>query len=130
MIKTAGALIIKDGKFLLVKRANTIKVFGGYWTLPGGHVEENESSENAVKREIKEETNLDFEPILFKKYDENFPEFNWKAEVKIFYGKFRGNVKIDRESSEFKWFSLDEIKKMNLAFNHENVINDFIKHGN
>ena len=128
MIKTSGALIIKDGKFLLLKRAT--RVFDGYWTLPGGHVEENETSEKAVKREIKEETNLDFEPIFFKKYNENFPEFDWKAEVKIFYGKFKGNIKIDKESSKFKWFSLDEIKKTNLAFNHKEIINDFIKNGN
>ena len=129
MIKTAGALIIKDGKFLLLKRADK-RAFASYWTLPGGHVEENESSENAAKREIKEETNLDFKPIFFKKYEEDFPEFDWKAEVKIFYGKFEGDIKIDRESSEFGWFSLDEIKKMNLAFNHKEIINDFIKYGN
>ena len=128
MIKTAGALIIKDGKFLLLKRADK-RAFAGYWTLPGGHVEENESSENAVKREIKEETNLDFKPIFFKKYNESFPEFNWKAEVKIYYGEVNGTIEIDNESSKFRWFSLDEIKDMNLAFNHNEIINDFIKHG-
>lgn len=120
---------MKDGKFLLLKRADK-RVFAGYWTLPGGHVEEDESSETAVKREIKEETNLDFEPIFFKKYDENFPEFNWKAEVKMFYGKFNGDIEIDNESDKFKWFSLDEIKGMKLAFNHKEIINDFIKHDN
>tara|TARA_Y100000296_G_scaffold74291_1_gene92644 strand:+ start:2605 stop:2997 length:393 start_codon:yes stop_codon:yes gene_type:complete len=126
MEKTSGAIIKKGEKFLLLKRSNT-KVFNDYWSLPGGHVEKNEYSKEAVKREIKEETNLDFEPIFLKKYFENFSNFNWKAEVKIFYGKFKGNVKIDKESSDFRWFSLKEIKEMKLAFNHNKIIGDFVK---
>ena len=124
--KTAGALIKKDGKFLLLKRANT-KIFNDYWTFPGGRIENNENPKTAIKREIKEETNLYFKPSLFKVYYEDFPKFNWKAKVRVFHGEFTGTVEINEESSEFGWFSLDEIKKMKLAFNHKEIINDFIE---
>lgn len=124
--KTAGALIKKDGKFLLLKRANT-KIFNNYWAVPGGKIENDENPEEAIKREIREETNLDFKPIFFKIYHEDFPRFNWKAKVRIFYGEFTGTVEMNEESSEFGWFSLDEIKKMKLAFNHKEIINDFIE---
>ena len=126
MKKTAGALIKKDGKFLLLKRANT-KIFNNYWTMPGGKIENNESPKDAVKREVKEETNLDFKPTFFKIYNEDFPKFDWKAKVRIFHGEFIGTVGINEESSEFRWFSPDEIKKMKLAFNHKEIINDFTK---
>lgn len=129
MIKTAGAIIERDGKILLLKRANT-KTFEGYWTLPGGKLENNENSENAVKREVKEETNLDFNPSLFKLYYEDFPEFVWKAKTYIFHGKFTGNLVINEESSEFGWFSIGEINNMKLAFNHNEIIKEFAKNVN
>lgn len=128
--KTVGALIEKNGKFLLLKRANT-KTFCDYWTLPAGSVENDENIKDAVKREVKEETNLDFfKPILFKIYYEDFSQFDWKAKTSIFYGEFAGRVRINEESSEFGWFSLDEIKNMKLSFNHKEIIREFVKNGN
>jgi ADP-ribose pyrophosphatase len=52
------AVIIEfpDNKILLVKRATV--VFKGYWALPGGRVDAGETVEQAVVREVKEETGL------------------------------------------------------------------------
>jgi ADP-ribose pyrophosphatase YjhB (NUDIX family) len=50
---------IKDGKILLLKRST--EPFNSYWHLIGGHVEENETLKEALKREFKEETNLDID---------------------------------------------------------------------
>jgi len=52
----ASAIIIRDGKILLIKRQKAAHL---YWVLPGGGVEDGESEEQAVIREVKEETNLD-----------------------------------------------------------------------
>ncbi|TAL47058.1 NUDIX hydrolase, partial [archaeon] len=59
-IATVGAIIEKDGKILFTKRNH--EPFKGKWALPGGHVEQNETVEDAVVREIKEETNLYIQP--------------------------------------------------------------------
>ena len=48
---------VEDGKILLLKR--NVEPFKGVWHVVGGHVEENESLEAAVKREFREETGLD-----------------------------------------------------------------------
>ncbi len=48
-----------EGQLLLVKRL--IEPLKGYWAPPGGYVEYDESVEEALVREIKEETNLDLE---------------------------------------------------------------------
>ena len=48
---------VKDGKLLLLKRG--VEPFKGFWHVVGGHVEEDESLKDAVKREFREETGLD-----------------------------------------------------------------------
>jgi mutator protein MutT len=54
-----GAVIVKDGKVLIVKRAHEPRK--GEWSLPGGRVELGETLVEATRREIKEETGLDVE---------------------------------------------------------------------
>ena len=56
-----SAAIIRDGKVLIVRRAK--KPGAGIYTLPGGAVEAGETLEQAVAREIKEETSLDIAPV-------------------------------------------------------------------
>jgi 8-oxo-dGTP diphosphatase len=51
-----GAIIIRDGKVLLVKRKD--QPGKGLWAIPGGKVELGESLEDAVHREIREETGI------------------------------------------------------------------------
>lgn len=51
----AAGIVIKDNQLLVMHRK---KEGREYWVFPGGHVEEGESSEEAVARELLEETNL------------------------------------------------------------------------
>lgn len=59
-----GAVIVRDGKALIVRRAHEPRK--GEWSLPGGLLELGESLIDAVRREIKEETSLDVEvgPVI------------------------------------------------------------------
>lgn len=57
-IQVTAAIITDLDKFLIAKRASH-KHLGGYWEFPGGKVELNESPEDCLAREIKEELNLD-----------------------------------------------------------------------
>jgi 8-oxo-dGTP diphosphatase len=52
-----GAVIVRDGKALIVRRAHEPRK--GEWSLPGGHLDLGESLEDAARREVKEETGLD-----------------------------------------------------------------------
>jgi 8-oxo-dGTP diphosphatase len=56
-----SAAIFRDGKVLIVRRARAPAK--GVYTLPGGGVELGETLEQAVIREIREETALDIEPV-------------------------------------------------------------------
>jgi len=52
-----GAVIVKDGRAVIIRRAND--PYKGQWSIPGGRVELGESLAEAVRREMKEETGLE-----------------------------------------------------------------------
>jgi ADP-ribose pyrophosphatase YjhB (NUDIX family) len=56
-----GALILRRGRIVLVERGR--EPLRGYWSLPGGVVEAGERLEEAIRREVREETGLDVEPL-------------------------------------------------------------------
>jgi 8-oxo-dGTP pyrophosphatase MutT (NUDIX family) len=60
--KRASAVIIRDGKILLIRRVRSDKE---YFVFPGGGVDEGESVEEAVAREVKEELCLDVKKYKF-----------------------------------------------------------------
>jgi ADP-ribose pyrophosphatase YjhB (NUDIX family) len=61
---TAGALCEDDdGRVLLVRRAD--EPFKGRWDIPGGFLEEGEHPLEGIRRELREETGLEVEPLDF-----------------------------------------------------------------
>jgi 8-oxo-dGTP diphosphatase len=56
-----GAIIIEGERVLMVERGR--EPLAGYWSLPGGVLEVGETLEQAVKREVREETGLLIEPV-------------------------------------------------------------------
>ena len=74
-----GALIFEGGKILLVERGN--EPLKGYWSIPGGIVETGEKLEDAIRREVEEETGLDVEPYaMFEIFERIIPDAQGKPE--------------------------------------------------
>ena len=122
---TAGAIIYRKNngspEIFLTKR--NINPFKDYWCLPGGHIDQFETAEKAVIREVKEETNLDFDPHFLFYLDEIFPEMDLHNVVMMFHGKATGIPEADPgEVSDSGWFLLDEALKMDLAFEHQKAL--------
>tara|TARA_Y100000310_G_C20666869_1_gene808031 strand:- start:202 stop:717 length:516 start_codon:yes stop_codon:yes gene_type:complete len=126
--KTVGAIIIDNSKILLVKRVH--EPFKGKWAIPGGHMELKEKDTDAVIREVNEETGLDFKPNYFGSYEERFEKIEWFAYVSIFDGSFNGKIdkrKLNKkEISDIKWFKFDELKNIEMAFNHGKIIEEYL----
>ena len=57
---TVGALVVNERGEVLIVRSHK---WGDKYTVPGGHIELGERAEDAIRREVKEETDLDAEPV-------------------------------------------------------------------
>ena len=127
-IATVAAIIQNDaGKILLTRR--NVEPFKGQWCLPGGHIDQNENALDAVIREAKEETGLEFEPKFITYFDEIYPERNWHAVVLVFAGKGTGSLTAqEREVTDIAWFSLDEARSLPLAFVHNKILDKYATH--
>lgn len=126
----ASAAITHNKKILLLCRAPNAKLFPNYWTFPSGGIEETDSStEQAVIREVKEETNLDFQPLQkFGFYESVAGDKRHFALVHL--GSWSGKInKQQSEVSDYKWCSYSEAKKLNLAFAYSEVLEDLKKEG-
>jgi 8-oxo-dGTP diphosphatase len=111
---TVGALFIRpDGKVLLGLRAPSKKVWPNHWDTVGGHVEDGESLDDALIREVQEETGVT--PIRFRliaTVRERQPERNGDALHHIYaVTAWQGGepVNICDEHSELRWFSVSEM---------------------
>ena len=112
VIISVGALINKNEKYLIARRANVS--LAGYWEFPGGRVKKGETDEDALKRELKEELNISAKVNSF--FSSNLHEFpNGKLLRKIY------NVNIKDINFELivhdkiKWVTLDEMKNYDFA---------------
>jgi len=121
---TADAVIIQSGKILLIKRA--IPPFKGKWALPGGHIGYNEKTENAVVREVKEETGLAVKIIkLVGVYSDPKRDPRGHTVTAAYLCEPAAANRKSRagdDASEAWWWPLDDLP--DLAFDHSAIIKD------
>lgn len=125
-IEVAVAGIITKGNKILLEKRSAPLVEGGKWALPAGHIEKWEKAVDAVKREIKEETGLNTKKakLLFV-HEEFVKRLNLHATVFVYKIEISGKEKPNWEVSEMKWFTKNEIEKMQLAFTHKEILKKF-----
>lgn len=107
---TVGALIFNpEGKFLLLKSHKWL----GKYVIPGGHIELGETMQQALIREIKEETDLDIYDIEFLIFQEFiFDKTFWQKGHYIFFDHTcktnSTDVILNDEAEEYLWVTIDE----------------------
>lgn len=116
-IEVVAAVIIKDDKILVTQRG--YGDFKGKWEFPGGKIENNESKENALIREIKEEMNAD---INVEKYltTVDYDYENFHLTMHTYICSLKNNFEmVQHGDNEFEhdamiWVSKDELDNVDF----------------
>ncbi|NQV88020.1 MAG: NUDIX domain-containing protein [Parcubacteria group bacterium] len=109
------ALIVKDGKILLCKNL----LGGGHYFLPGGHIEDGESPEIALDRELMEEIGQNYTDLKKVAEVRNAYEKGGKKYDEVFYIYLTklsdySNIKSKENHLAFEWVSLEDFSKINF----------------
>ena len=126
---TVGALIFDPEGRLFLMRSHKWR---GKYVVPGGHIELGERMKDALRREVKEETNLDVHDIRFLCFQEFLCDDGfWKPRHFIFFDfACRTNstdVRLNDEAQEYVWVSLEEALELPIEPYTEVAIRAYLK---
>lgn len=118
----------EEYSILLIKRKND--PFKNQWALPGGFVEVEERLEEACKRELAEETDLQVDHLEFVSF---YDEINRDPRGRTVSAAFttiltnQSTIKGKDDASDAKWFFISELDSVKLAFDHAKIIQDSLE---
>ena len=114
-----GAVILEGDKILLEKRKNMPSK--GKWSVPGGLVELGESVENAVVREVKEETGLDVyaprlvDVVTYVSMGERGAVMYHYVIIDYLVSVKGGKAKAASDADALKWVPFNEVEEYDLT---------------
>ncbi len=129
---TVAGLVIRGDEILLARRANHMMLEPGKFGVPGGFVDRDETIEEAVIREVLEETGYTANIENLFRINDNPNRANEDRQNIdfIFHMTTEGEVtEFGDETSEIKWFKCDSLPdKSEFAFDHHDSIMLLIEH--
>ncbi|MDI9623385.1 MAG: NUDIX domain-containing protein [Methanothermobacter sp.] len=114
-IPVVRALILEDDRILLLKRSASSRTNPGLWELPGGKLLDGETLDEALKREVYEETGLIVSPIkVIGAFQQVFP---FKVSVNIIFRvKVEdGILSLSDEHEAYKFIKIGEIRNFKVS---------------
>ena len=112
----ASIAVLKDRRVLLVRRARP--PYAGLWSLPGGKTEANETAQDAVRRELNEETGIEaeIEGVVDTKIvpDEGGDSITYR--LTVFYGRpTGGRLEAGGDAEAAEWVHLDNVEALPMT---------------
>ena len=119
---TVDGILIQDHAVLLIQRKQS--PYEGSWALPGGFVEYGEKTEDAVIRELAEETGLQvtIHGLLGVYSDPHRDPRGHTVTIVYLMNVVGGKLESGDDACDAKFFELEKLPE--LAFDHDKIIND------
>ena len=113
MIEVTAAILEKDDKIMIARRASG-KHLAGYWEFPGGKIEPNEAPEICLKRELKEEFEIDIE--IDKYVGESIYQYPEKM-IKLlgFTGFIKSGKLTLNDHDKVEWIHIEDLNNYKMA---------------
>lgn len=113
MIQVTCAILVQDELVLAAQRSATMRL-PLKWEFPGGKLETNESLEDCMRRELKEELGIEIE-LLTQGPGVFYPIADPEIELIPFVGRITSGVLNPIEHSELRWCSAEELSQLDWA---------------
>lgn len=114
-----GAVIVEDGRALLVRRAG--EPLKGEWSIPGGVLELGETLRQGVRREVREETGLEVEVgEVLEVFDRILPDAQGRTQyhyvlVDFLCRRTGGEERAGGDAGELRWATEAELEGLGIA---------------
>lgn len=123
------AMVEKDGKLLILRRSSYTNSFPGYWDFPGGELESGETPSESLKREVKEETGLEVQPLeaigtyrlALEEDSEEISHIFTVHSTKLISDR---EVELSHEHTDFRWAEREDILKLDIEPFMENYFEE------
>lgn len=121
----AVGIIVNENDEVLIALRPQDSMLGGLWEFPGGKQEENETLEETLYRELKEELNVETE--IFEKVQELKHAYShFKITMHAFWCKIKRGKPEPRSSDKLKWVNLNGINEHPFPKANKNIINNLM----